>query len=193
MPSVVIAGSGVEVLEKELITCLLKYGHEEFDFRDGKSTVTLNIADTIIGEMQNNGFTLRNPHYMALYDTYSARHDELGKGVEILAHNFITHPDPEVCNAAVDLLTADDIYTISKLWKRHDFYVAKERERLTGALPNVILLYKSKVIKELSAELGSRLKESDLPEEQVADILRRITLLDRERNSISKRLSRLIL
>jgi DNA primase len=193
MPSVVVAGSGMDELEKELIKYLLKYGHEGFDFRDGKSTVTLNVADTIIGEMQSNGFEFHNPNYRALYDTYSAQHNELGAGVEILAHNFITHPDPEVCNAAVDLLTADDVYTLSKLWKRHDFYVAGERERLTEALPRAVNIYKYKIIEELSTELRTRLKEQELPDNEAAEILRRITLLDRERNLISKRIDRLIL
>jgi DNA primase len=117
----------------------------------------------------------------------------MGQGTEILTHNFIAHPDPEVCNAAVDLLTADDIYTLSKLWKRHEFSVAGERERLFNALPKVVLVYKSKVIAELSAELMARQSEPGLPYEMVAEIQKRITALNGERTAISKRLSRLIL
>ncbi|MDR2912170.1 MAG: DNA primase [Alistipes sp.] len=198
----VAAGSNIEELEKELVKYLIKYGHEEFDFRDGRTTTPLNVAETIIGELQTNGLTLRNPRYRALFDTYLTLYGELGKGVEVPAHNFITHPDSEVCNAAVDLLTADDNYTPSKLWKRHDFSVASERERLSEALPRAVILYKSKVIEELSAELRARLRDSEksgsdsgagLSEEEAANILRRITALDRERNNIAKRLSRLIL
>ncbi len=189
----VTAGSSIEELEKELVKYLIKYGHERFDFRDGRATTSLGVAETIMGDLRANGFTLRNPHYRALYDTYSAQHDEVGEGVEVLAHHFITHPDPDVCNAAVDLLTADDIYTLSKLWKRHDFSVASERERLPDALPRAVILYKSKVIEELSAELRARLKNPELSEVEAADILRRITALDRERTVIARRLSRLIL
>ncbi len=189
----VIAGSSIEELEKELVKYLLKYGHEGFDFRDGKNIVELNVADTIIGELQANGLSLRNPRLHALYDTYSTQHDELGKGIEVPAHYFITHPDPEVCNAAVDLLTADDIYVISKLWKKHEMVIATERERLPDALPRAVILYKSKVIEELSAELRAKLKEQELPDDESTDILRRITALDRERTKIAKRLDRLIL
>jgi DNA primase len=138
--------------------------------------------------------------------------------VEVPAHNFITHPDPEVCNAAVDLLTADDIYTLSKLWKKHDISVASERERLPDALPRAVILYKSKVIEELLATLRGRLAESERadsersgnetagelssessgersgePEDDPGDLLHQITALDRERTMIAKRLSRLIL
>ncbi len=187
------AGSSIEELEKELVKYLIKYGHEGFDFRDGRSTTTLNVAGTIIGELRANSFTLRNSNYRALYDTYSARHDELGEGVEILAHNFITHPDPEVCNTAVDLLTADDIYTLSKLWKRHEFSTAGERERLPEALPRAVILYKSKVIEQLLTDLRRELKELEAAEGDTSEILRRITLLDHERTLIAKRLSRLIL
>jgi DNA primase len=189
----VTAGSSLDELEKELTLCLIKYGHENFDFRDGRSVTSLNVADTIIGELRANDFTLRNPNYRALYDTYASQHDEAGEGVEIFTHNFINHPDPEVSGAAVDLLTADDIYTLSKLWKRHEFSVVSERERLFAALPRAVLVYKSKVIAELSAELMARQREPDLPYEAVAEIQKRITALNGERTKISKRLSRLIL
>jgi DNA primase len=186
-------GSNIEELEKELTKYLLKYGHEMFDFRDGRAITPLNVAGTIIGELQANDITLRNPRLRALYDTYSAVRNEVGDGVEILAHHFVTHPDPEVCNAAVDLLTADDVYTLSKLWKRHDFSDAGERDRLGEALPRAVILYKSKIIDELSTELRARLADPELSDSESADIIRRITALARERTSISKRLSRLIL
>jgi DNA primase len=196
----VAAGSSIDELEKELTKYLIKYGHEGFNFFDEpagtgsrRESVELNVAETIIGELQSNGFTLRNPQLRALYDTYVLLFGELGRGVEVPAHNFITHPDAEVCNAAVDLLTADDNYTPSKLWKKHDFSIESERERLPEALPRAVILYKSKVIEELSAGLRARLKEIELPEEQSVEILRQITTLDAERTAIAKRLKRLIL
>lgn len=189
----VTAGSSIDELEKELVRYLLKYGHEGFDFRDGKSVVELNVAETVIGELQTNGLTFRNPRYRALYDTYLAQFGELGRGTEVPAHHFITHPDAEVCNTAVDLLTADDNYIASKMWKKHEISVESERERLPEALPRAVILYKSKVIEELSAELRRKLKDQDLPETEAAEILYRITALDKERTAIAKRLSRLIL
>jgi DNA primase len=189
----VVAGSNIEELEREIVKYLIKYGHEEFDFRDGRKTVSLNVAETIIGELTANGFTLRNPRMRALYDTYTGQYAVVGRGAEVAAHNFITHPDPEVCNAAVDLLTEGDIHTLSKLWKKHDFSTASERERLPEALPRAVILYKSKVIEDLLAGLRGSLDASDLPEAEFEDILRRIDTLNRERNAISKRLSRPIL
>ncbi len=197
----VTAGSSIEELEKELVKYLIKYGHTGFEFKDGKGPATeLNVAETIIGELQSNGLELRNPMLKALHDTYVAHYGELGRGVEVPAHHFITHTDAGVANAAVDLLTADDNYTPSKLWKRHEISVASERERLPEALPRAVMLYKSKVIEELSAELRARLRQDDsgdegteLSETEATEILRRITALDRERTAIAKRLSRLIL
>ncbi len=189
----VTAGSSIDELERELTLYLIKYGHENFDYRDGRATTSLNVAETIMGELRTNDLSLRNPRYRALYDTYSARHAELGDGVEILTHNFIAHPDPEVCNAAVDLLTADDIHTLSKLWKRHDFSIAGERERMQAALPKAVVLYKSKVIEVMRTELRERLAAPDLTDSDQADILRRIVALDSERTLIARRLDRLIL
>ncbi len=190
------AGSSIEELEKELTKYLIKYGHEDFDFRDGRVTTSLNVAETIVGELQNNGLVFRNPNYRAIYDTYLVvcdESEETGYRTEVPAHYFITHHDAEVCNVSVDLLTADDVYTLSKLWKKHDFAVTSERERLPEALPRAVILYKSKVIEQLSAELRTRLREQDLPEAEADEILRRITALDRERTAIAHRLKRLIL
>jgi DNA primase len=189
----VTAGSSIEELEKELVRYLLKYGHLGFDFRDGKSTVELNVAETIIGELQTNGLTLRNPHYRALYDRYVELFAEQGKGSEIEIYNFINHPSSEVCNTAVDLLTADDNYIASKLWKRHEVPVDTEQQRLPEALPRAVILYKSKVIEELTAELRKQLDAENLSEEESIEIIQRITALNKEQNAIAKRLDRLIL
>lgn len=192
-PGRITAGSSIEELEKELTRYLLRYGHENFEFREGRSAVELNVAETVIGELQANGLVFRNPRYRSIYDTYLGLFSESGKGIEIAMHNFINHHDAEVCNTAVDLLTADENYVASKLWSRHEISVATERERLSEALPRAVMLYKSKVIEELSANLRKRLNEEDLPENEAGEILHRITALDRERTAIAKRLSRLIL
>jgi DNA primase len=189
----VTAGSSIEELEKELVRYLLKYGHLGFDFRDGRTTTELNVAETIIGELQTNGLTLRNPHYRALYDRYVELFAEQGRGSEIEIHNFITHPDSDVCNTAVDLLTADDNYIASKLWKRHEVPVDTEEQRLSEALPRAVILYKSKIIEELTAELRRRLDAEEVTEDESIEIIHRITALNKEQNAISLRLNRLIL
>ena len=189
----VSAGSSIDELEKELTRYLLKYGHRTFDFRDGRNIVELNVAETIIGELQANSLTFRNPKYKALYGKYLELFAEYGKGNEIPLHYFINHPEAEVCNAAVDLLTAEDNYVASKLWKRHEIPVETEEERLSDAIPRAVILYKSKVIEELAESLRSRLSHEHISDEETADILRRITALDRERTAIAKRISRLIL
>ncbi len=193
----VAAGSNIDELEKELVRYLVKYGHLGFEFRDnaagGKRSrgpaTTLNVAQTILGELGANAIQLRNPQLRALYETYAALHGELGVGVEVPVHHFITHEDAAVANAAVDLLTADDNYTPSKLWKRHEISVDTEHERLPEALPRAVILYKSKVIEELSAQLRAQLAQGEPAEE----ILRQLAALDQERVLISRRLSRLIL
>ena len=107
-------------------------------------------------------------------------------------NHFINHPDPEVCNVVVDLLTYDENYPISKLWKRFDIVVESEQDRLPTALPRAVILYKSKVIDDIIAELYPRLDDSSLSEEEKDEITRQITILNQERKLISKKLERLI-
>lgn len=187
------AGSSIEELEKELTKYLLKYGHLDFEFREGRQSVSLNVAETIIGELQANGIEFHDKNYRTLYDHYVELFAELGKGTEIPMHHFITDPDAEVCNAAVDLLTADDNYIASKLWKKHDITVESEQDRLSKAVPRAVILYKSKVIEEITAQLQARLADESLPDETVAELTHRIAALNKERMTIAKRLSRLIL
>ena len=108
-------------------------------------------------------------------------------------HNFINHPDPEVCNAAVDILTDDDNYIVSRMWKRFDIVIESERDRLSEIIPRIVVLYKSKAIEGIIDDLQKRLKESGLSDEELSEITFRIATLNKERMSIARKLSRLIL
>lgn len=202
----VSAGSGTEELEKELVKYLLKYGDRYFDYKEGRNVVKFNVAETIINDIEANGLVFRDLRYRKLYDTYLdiynrerealAMRDEEQEGNQTPAvglHNFINHPDPEVCNAAVDILTESDNYTVSKLWKKFDVAVESEEDRLGESVPRAVILYKSKAIEGIIAELRGRLSDDTLSDEQVAELTFRITTLNRERMAIAKKLSRLIL
>ena len=189
----VTAGSGIAELEKELIKYLLKYGHKDFDYKEGRNLVQLNVAEIIIGDLQANGITFHDPRYRAIYDCYVEQFNRLGIGTEVPVHLFINHSDAAVCNTAVDLLTADDNYVPSSMWKKHDIAVESEQERLAEAVPRAVILYKSKAIEEITARLSSRLEEEGLSDEELEELTFRIAALNKERMAISKKLSRLIL
>jgi DNA primase len=188
-------GSSTEELEKEIVRYLLKYGDRDFDYREGKTTVSLNVADTIVGDLDNNGISLSTPVYETMYRLYRTLRE--GAAAEMDMRRFVDHPDPEVSNAAVDILTSGDNYPISKLWKRHDIVVEDESERLATDIPRLVLLYKSKAIeritKELEMQLADASSESEENDGNETEIMRRIALLNREKAALAKKLSRIIL
>lgn len=189
-PKQIIAGSSTEELEHELIKYLIKYGDQTFPYREGKEEVQLNVAEVIISDLDRNGIQLENPAYRTLYEEYRTLWET---GAPIDMHHFINHPDPAVATATVDLLTSDDNYTASKLWQKHDISVESEQDRLPVAVPRVVILYKSKVIEKIIAELERKLRDDQLSEEELATVTHQISALNQERILIAKRLSRLIL
>ena len=189
LPTTVKAGSGIDELERELVKYLVKYGEQNFEYVEGKQVVELNVAEVIIADLDKNGIRMKNPAYRKIYDEYK-RMRATGEPVE--THALINHTDPDVCSAVVDLLTGDDNYAVSRLWQKFDIVVESEQQRLPVAVPRAVILYKSKVIDEIIAELRAKLADPSLPEDELAALTHQIAVLNQERTLIAKRLSRLI-
>lgn len=187
------AGSSTEALERELVKYLLKYGHCSFDFKEGRNMVPCNVAEVIFAELDADNLSFRNPLYNQILATYREHWQELRTGVEVPVHYFLNHPDPEVCNASVDILTSDDNYVASELWKRKEVHVESEAEMLAVGVPKAVMLYKSKVIDGFIKELRAQLEKGDLSEDETSEIMQRMTRLNAARVSISHKLQRTIL
>ncbi len=180
-------GSSIEELEKELVKYLLKYGGENFDYKEGPNVVSLGVAEIITGDLERNGITFKSAVYRTIYERYA---ELFRAGGEIPLHHFINHPDPAVCNAAVEILTSDDNYTPSRLWQRHDVVVESEQQRLSVAVPRAVILYKSKAIEQIIGELKARLADPELGEDALGEVMLRIDALNRERIAIAKKIKR---
>ncbi|MCL2561061.1 MAG: DNA primase [Rikenellaceae bacterium] len=217
----ITGGSSMDELEKELVKYLIKYGDRYFDYKEGRNMVSLNVAAIIINDLDANGLVLQNMRYKSLYDSYielyekrmaelEADEERRARGEyehqmrrsddgappplpQIGLHHFINHPDPEVCNAAVDILTDDENYVVSKLWEKHDIVVTSEADRLSDTVPRLVILYKSKAIEAIIDTLKQQLRDEALSDEALADVTYRIAALNKERMTIARKLSRLIL
>ena len=187
------AGSSFEALEREIVKYLLKYGHCSFDFKEGREMVPCNVAEVIFGELSDDNITFRNSVYAKIMATYRAQWEQTGPGVEVPVRLFLNHVDPEVCNAAVDLLTADDNYVASELWRRKEVHVESEAEMLAVGVPKAVTLYKSKVIDSLIKELNARLADDTLTDAEQEEVLRRLDGYNRVKVQIAHKLRRLIL
>lgn len=187
------AGSSFEALEREIVKYLLKYGHCSFDFKEGREMVPCNVAEVIFGELSDDNITFRNPVYAKIMATYRAQWEQTGPGVEVPVRLFLNHVDPEVCNMAVDILTADDNYVASELWRRKEVHVESEAEMLAVGVPKAVTLYKSKVIDSLIKELNARLADDTLTDAEQEEVLRRLDGYNRVKVQIAHKLRRLIL
>lgn len=187
------AGSGFEALEREIVKYLLKYGHCSFDFKEGRTMVACNVAEVVFDELGRDNIVFRNPVYAKIMETYRGQWERLGTGTEVPAHCFLNHIDPEVCNASVDILTSDDNYVPSQLWRRKEIHVESDAEMLAVGVPKAVSLYKSKVVEEMIKELQAKLGDESLPEEEQVALLQRLSGLNKVKVSIARRLQRLIL
>ena len=153
----------------------------------------LNVAETILGDLEINELEFRTPVYYNILQTFRTLFDESEPTREIPQYHFINHPDPEVCKAAVDLYTSEENYVASKIWELHDMNVESEQERLSTAVPRAVILYKAAVIKSIIADLTEELKKSDIDENLQMELLHKISILNDERRKISDQLERPVL
>ena len=188
-----VAGSSIEALEYELVKYLLKSGHKSYEVLESRQVVEINIADEIFRSLDADQITFSDPVFNSMLQTYRENWLQLGVGVEVPAQYFVNHPDPEVCNMAVDILTSDDNYIPSEIWKQKEVHVESENEIFATGVPKAIMIYRSKIVdRMINAEL-ERLKSDSITEDEESECAMRIARLNKVKNTISKRSDRLIL
>ena len=111
---------------------------------------------------------------------------------EVPAHVFLNHIDPEVCNMSVDILTADDNYVLSELWRRKEIHLETDAEMLAVGVPKAVTLYKSKVVEALIKELQAKL-DDELPDDEQKDIMQRLAAYNQVKKTIANKIGRPIL
>ncbi len=187
------AGSSEDALEREIIKYLLKAGHKNFEVKEHYNVISINIADEIFRNLDEDNIVFSNRVYNVLLSTYREHWQELGVGVEVGAQYFVNHPDPEVCNAAVDILTSDDNYVPSNIWQRKDVHVESEEEILSAGVPKAIMLYRSKVVERMIKVQLERLKDKSLSEQEEAECIKQLDVLNKVKAALAKESQRLIL
>ena len=189
----VSAGSSQDALECELVKYLLKSGHKSFELQEGRNIVEINIADEIFRNLDADQITFTDPVYAEIFSTYKTLWQESGLGVEISVQHFINHTNPEVCNKTVDILTSDDNYVASELWRKKDVHIESENEILSIGVPKAIMLYRSKVVERMIAAIQSQLGDESLSEQQQGEMMMQLDRLNQVKLAIAKEIQRLIL
>jgi DNA primase len=187
-----VGGSGEDTLEKEIVKYLLKSGHKYFEQKEGKAYVPINVAEYIFNTLDRDKIELQDKALRELYKTYYELWQRSGVGEEIPQQHFVNHYLPEVCDVAVDLLTSDDNYVASDLWRRKEVHVESEVELLAAGVPKVIMIYQSKVIDRLIRAQHQRLQE-ELSDEEEAEVMKILNRLNKTKLTLAKLSRRLIL
>ena len=158
-------GTTPETLERELTKYLLKYGHLNCEVVEGRDVYTFNVARFIFEELDRDGLQFDIEAYRAIAELYRTEWERLGDGAEVKTHIFINNPDIKISTTAIDLLTSDDNYVISKIWQQKDIHIESAEEQLAEGVPKAMMVYKwrtlDKRIKELKARLASGTEEDE--------------------------------
>ena len=183
-------GSSEEALEREIVSYLLRSGNKDFFYKEGRNVIKLNVASEIIRELDVDSLSLTNPVYNEIV---SVCRQDIRDGRPIEERDFVNHADPDVSNTAVDILTSDANYVESAIWEQKEVHTTSESEVLANGIPKVMTLYRSKVIARMINDLQNRLKEDNLSDEEIADVMLRLSNLNRAKVVMARKLQRMII
>lgn len=141
----------LEALERELVGYLIKYGADQFSFElSADNVVSLPVGKTIVEELKNDEIELTIPAYRLIFNAFAAAFE---KNVELNTAELLSSEHGDVSQTVADILSDDELYSMSHIWDRFDMRPSTEREMLAVAVPKAIVIYKSKVIETQVAEL----------------------------------------
>ncbi|MCC8089647.1 MAG: DNA primase [Rikenellaceae bacterium] len=189
-----VTGSGVNALEYELISYLLRYGMKTIDFGTEEAPNLTKVAAAIINEMKDDGIEFQNRIYSDIFTEYASVFDTMGPSeVEFPIGKLTGHSDPEICNTVVDIMMRTDLLKPSGMWEKNEITVENEEDRLYIAVPRTITIYKIKIIENMISALTVRLSELNEFNSEVEEILKQIDILNQTRRHISEKFSRILL
>ncbi|MEG1935922.1 MAG: DNA primase [Rikenellaceae bacterium] len=179
-------------LEKEIVTCLLRNGSQSITYTlPRQEPVELNIAQTIIDEIEIDNLTFTDPICEVIFREYK---ELMGNDTEnnISAINFINHSNPAISEFVITIMTDEDKYHSSKIWNKFNISDDENKDgtyqpRLDILVPKMLALYKLKIIEKLIKGLTAKLEE-----EGDLSILKQIDALNESRKTINKKYSRIL-
>ena len=189
----ITAGSSIKSLETELIKYLLLSGHKNYQIREGKKVVDVNVATEIIDNVDQDGITFQDDDVQELYNTYRKHWLEKGEGKEIDTLLFTQHANPNVCEKASDIIASDSNYVPSEIWRKKDVHIESDEELLAMGVHKALMLYRSKIIDNLIAEQNALLANEELSEEEHNECIKEITKLNRIKNALSRESNRVVI
>ena len=184
-------GSSRQSLEAEIISYLIKYGTEDYTIRNANGEAEkVNVAESIVWTLDEDHIAMDNKAYNTIFEEYRKA---LLEGRFPEDNEFTSHYIPEVCQAAIDIMTSDERYIESKMWEIKEVHTSSKQELLSNGVPKVISLYHSKMIAQQIAELQASLEQEGLSHEETMDIIAKMQNLNKVKNKLSKLINRNII
>lgn len=179
----------VELLEKELIRYLLKYGTRNITIQTKEEGDNdFNIANEIIEELKFDDLSFENIVCQTIFEKYVEIREEGAHTVDsVIMNSFINHHNTEVSNFVIDLITQDEVYKPSKIWAKLD-RILTEEDTLNHAVPKAIAIYKLKVLEKMKDQCMIELRAN----KDNIDILLQVNEINKERKKTCEKYSRII-
>jgi DNA primase len=154
-----------EDIEREIIRQLLLYGDDEIE-TNHPDPITgepiknkVKAAGFIIHDIKADELDFSNTQFQLIFDTCA---NELKSSVDIDYRKLTNHPDNSISGPVIDLIATK--YTFSPNWEKRKIRLLQEHEVLDFLIPNSILSFKSKRVRQILKELLEKIKTAESDE-----------------------------
>lgn len=151
-----------EDIEREIIRQLLLYGDVEIetnypDPETGEPVKNkVKAASFIINDIKADELDFTNAQYQQIFNTCV---NELKTNPDIDYRKLTNHPDNSVSGPVIDLIATK--YTFSPNWEKRKIRLLQEHEVLDFLIPNSILSFKSKRVRQILKDLLEKIKTAE--------------------------------
>jgi DNA primase len=149
-------------IEREIIRQLLLFGDVEIEtnYPDPESGEPVKnkvkAANFIINDITSDELDFSNAQYQQIFNTCVT---ELKNNPDIDYRKLTNHPDNSVSGPVIDLIATK--YTFSPNWEKRKIRLLQEHEVLDFLIPNSILSFKSKRVRQILKELLEKIKNAE--------------------------------
>ena len=179
--------SPYEVYELTLLKYIVRYGEKVlFDYVDEETNehIVMHVAEYIRYDLERDDLTFYTPIFKSMLDEAAERCKNEGF---IANRYFLAHPDPNVSRLAANLIS--EKYQLSKYHSKYR-ELEQEEDKLDQLVIREIYAMKDAYIIRQIKETQLGIKEAHLKgnEDQVFELMRKLTHLNEIKNVLSKEL-----
>lgn len=187
-----VTGYLCEDQERELLYFMLRDGNTPLFVdtdNDLEQSELLTVALYIIKEIRDDGLEFKHQVYKKFFDAYC---EQLQSTPEIDSRVFLNHPDPDISQLAVDLLS-DKEQLSHKFWKS-SYKPEDAPDFLQSAVTKAISAYKGKIVQMEINKCYDEFKKLDpaTHEEERKLLLTKINELTSIKNTLSRGMNRVV-